>query len=699
MTDRELHTQPSVSAVPRPTAPAAAHPDLDHEGNGSLMTATIAPRPPVRTPPAPDPADRGRAWVTRLFAGDFSFPSVPARSLALADRPAAEHDAVSRAAACPDLFIVHADLGAGERVIVDLARAAPDRVLILSPDPVAADRITERLLKAGVAAMRALADDENPNRPSPTVSRATSRALGGAQTEHARRTATAAVVAAEQRVAAFAVVAKAVARLTEVGELLKKLDAETAELTRRFDRIEAEVAGEAAGAAGTAFSERMERWRVETGAVLTTVAERRTAARKLADDKETEVAALRQQYAAVSNKSGFFTRLFSKQKPAIDPEDLKKHLTTAEAELATLTTAAAARQAEADARASEFAAERQKAVAEEMTARRASVETSLAGVEAERTRALAESTALNKVIGAAVPDDDHETAERALAAARERLAEVARSGPEALARAAAEVRIVVGTPGCLDADRVFAALPDEPHFGLLVLDRAEELPESEFPRLARRSERWVLVGDASARDEPRLSNGAARSRPGRGIEVPFVARLARLLDRETWAPEGDRIVCRLAHLTPEQRRSVTCEPLADRPEIELRFAASDADPVLAEIAFPASTPLPGAKSFLFHTLGEVLLRPCGECVWAHAPDAITVTWPAADVGRDATWIDLEPGVREKVVGPGLFAYTAAVHFDPAAGWNAERAAEWLVRHLPPAAGRFVAVPRAAGPRA
>ena len=50
---------------------------------------------------------------------------------------------------------------------------------------------------------------------------------------------------------------------------------------------------------------------------------------------------------------------------------------------------------------------------------------------------------------------------------------------------------------------------------------------------------------------------------------------------------------------------------------------------------------------------------------------------AADSDRDATWIDLEPGVREKVVGTGLFAYTAAVRFDPAEGWDAEKAAAWL----------------------
>jgi hypothetical protein len=55
---------------------------------------------------------------------------------------------------------------------------------------------------------------------------------------------------------------------------------------------------------------------------------------------------------------------------------------------------------------------------------------------------------------------------------------------------------------------------------------------------------------------------------------------------------------------------------------------------------------------------------------------------------------LEPGVREKVVGVGCAAFTAAVSFDPAAGWDAEKAAAWLDRHLPaPSAGRYATVPR------
>lgn len=653
------------------------------------MSVTIATRTSIRTQPAlADPADRARAWLGRLFAGDFAFPTIPVVALPAADRHPAEHDALSRALGCRDLFVVHADPAAGERIIADLVRHAPDRVLILTPAPAAADHLTERLLKCGAAVVRALADDENPTRPSPAVSKVTSVGLGVVQADHDRRAALAAVAAAEGRIGAFAVVSKAVARLNEVNDLLAKFDTEVTDLAAARDGVEGNLAAEAKGATPTAFTDALEKVQLAFTVEFNDLCARKGAADEAVRAKEAEALALRSQHAA-AGKNGFFTRLFSKPKAGTDPDDLKRHLDTVEAELVALKAVAATADATATARRVAYEADHAKVAADELAARRAAAEAALAAAEAERDRARAEAAALNKAISVAVPHDDYTTAARELAAARERAAEAARTGPEALARVTAGLRAVVGTPGSL-TDPIFTAFPDEPPFGLLILDRAEELPEAEFPRLARLAERWVLVGDTAPRDERPL-NG--RPRPGRPAEVPFVCRVAKLLDRETWAPEGDRLVCRLQHLSPEQRRHVAREPLADRPEIELRFVDAGGEPLLAEIVFPGATAIPDAKSFLFHTLNEVLLRPCGEAVWSHAPGAITATFPLSD-GPHAVWIDLEPGVREKVSGAGLFAYTAAVAFDPAAGWDADRAAEWLAARLPPPPiGRFAPVPR------
>ena len=100
------------------------------------------------------------------------------------------------AAACPDLFLIHAlDSVVGERVIGELARLTSGHVLILSPDPATADRLTERLARFG--ALRALADDENPIRPSPVVAKVTSAALGTGRLEQLKREAMESAAAAE----------------------------------------------------------------------------------------------------------------------------------------------------------------------------------------------------------------------------------------------------------------------------------------------------------------------------------------------------------------------------------------------------------------------------------------------------------------------------------------------------------------------
>jgi hypothetical protein len=261
---------------------------------------------------------------------------------------------------------------------------------------------------------------------------------------------------------------------------------------------------------------------------------------------------------------------------------------------------------------------------------------------------------------------------------------------------------VVGTPGSLDADPVFDNASNQnssPPFDVLILDHAEELTETDFLHLSKLAERWVLIGDVSHTETSRpTTNGAHRQGPGRtprNAGPSFTASLSRILDRETWTFETDRLVCRLAHLTPDQRRTLTREPLVDSPEVELRFASQGDEPIVAEVAFPLSMGAAAAKAFLFAQLGEILLRPCGEPVWDHTQNAITVAWPITEqLAVESTWIELEPGVRERVTCGGATAFTAAVSFDASAGWDTERATSWLREHTRvESASRFASVPR------
>ena len=665
---------PSAAAPPRPEIPDP-HPD-SATGTGP-MSATLAPPLPAapHAPSAPrSPEATGRALVARLFAGSFEFTPFAAAVPAVADRTPAERDAVARAAACPDLFAVHADPVAGGRFVADVARAATGRVLILTPNEQAADKFVERLAALDVPVLRALADGENPARGVPAAHRATSAARLSGPEEGARREAAARLAAAERRAAAFAPVAKVVARLVEAEIELTRADAARAAHVVCRARAEAEVRTEtdtpfARAAAELRATRAAERAALETE-LRATEADRAT--------KSDELAKAREQLSDAQKKPGFFARVFGgKPKPgAPDPGELERAVRALEDEVAALTARTADLSARLDAAGAAHATELEERVTAEVAARQRACDALLTATEADCARGRAEVHALKKVIAGAVPGDDPAAAEAELAAARAAHADAESAARAARGRALVEPRAVVGVPLCVGADPVFDALPADEPFDLLVLDRAELLPEPEFVRLSRLAKRWLLVGDASA---------PAPARNGRRAEVPFFARAVAALDREPLVPEGPRYVFRL--LPPVARRALTREPLADRPEIELRFVADEAEPVVAEIAFPAALPVPDAKAFLCGELSEVRLRPLGAPVW----NDLEVSWPA--VGAGGAWVNLEPSVRERVVGSGAAAFTAALNFDAAAGWTAESAAEWIASRLPPPGSRFAALPR------
>jgi hypothetical protein len=590
------------------------------------MSVTIAARSTQRQPatdsPAADPAcARAADKLANPTANLPAFAPVPFATSESCS-PAELH-AAARAAACPDLFVIHApEPAAGQRVIADIARFASGRVLVLSPDPAAADRLAERLAATGV--VRALSEAENPIRPSPVVAKLTSAALGTGRLEQLSRETSNALAAAEYRLVAL--------------DRLAALEAELAEVSIRRDRIEAEV--------------RAQLDNVDIG------------------KKETELASLRRRRKEAGDqpirKAGFFAWLLGRPKPhGLDSAEINKQVHVLEAEVAALTAA------------------RDSAIRAEVSARSAPIVARHGELSAERDHLLGE-------IGPAGRD----AVQAELAAARERAGELA--APEIVRRLLAEPRVVVGTPGSVHADPVFDAIAGEdPPFALLVLDRCEELTEHDFTRLAALATRCVLVGAADPRPHhsPAPSGNGKPHRNGRPPEARFASKLARLLDRETWVHESGRLVCRLMHFT-DLSQALSREPLIDRPEIELRFTAdAGGEPVVAEVAFPAATTIADAKSFVFHELGEVLLHPCGEMQWV---DPLTACWPAA--GDGGVWIDLEPGVREQIAGVGLVAFTAAVAFDPAQGWDRAKADAWLEKHLPrESAGRFASVPGCSSP--
>ncbi len=687
-----------------------APPESALRGDGLPMSLTLAPRPHVRAPATDElPADPVRAWLARLSTPGAELASFtptpcccPPSELTLA-----ETEAASRAIACPDLFIIHApDFTVRERVISAIARlssAETGRCLVLCPNPIAADRLTERLAKSDdTCVVRALAEDENPVRPTPLVAKVTSAAIGTTRADRLKRDAAAVVAAADARLMGLE-------KLTELARRVTQLDAEIAEHLSRREAIEVAVRGEV----NTPFADRLAAQKNAHEQLVARLTSEIEVLSHSSKEKEAALVAVRQQHAdataETAKKPGFIARLFGGGKSCPDPAELEKHIQTLQADIAAIVTNSDGLKAKLTEAATTGTAEREQAIQQEVAARRVEVDSHVAALTAEQGRIRAEAEALGTTLAVVDQSCDELTrtqysATLALVQAKELAAEVNQTAAETTRRFLTKIPVVVGTPGSLYVDPVFGRDPANDGgapFALLVLDQAEELGEQEFIQLAKLASRWVLIGDTAPTEEPKphLNGTGPRHGParnGRPIEVPFTTRLARLLDRETWAVEGDRLVCRLIHTTPDQRRDFTREPLLDRPEIELRFLVDAAGELaLAEVAFPGSAGMATAKSFLFHQLGEVLLRPFGALLWEQTPSCVSACWPEADrATTDATWIDLEPGVRERVVGVGVTAFTSAVSFDLTADWNAERAEAWLNERLrTESAGRFAVVPR------
>ena len=240
---------------------------------------------------------------------------------------------------------------------------------------------------------------------------------------------------------------------------------------------------------------------------------------------------------------------------------------------------------------------------------------------------------------------------------------------------------------------VTSALAADPHFGdnvtprttfdLLILEDAHSVTESEFLAVARRSRRWVLIGEPT--DEgPRVA-GLARPntlRPG------FFQRLWRFLHSDparlpyAWFHRDDRLVCRLRPSSAEDEKWIASEYLADRPEIELRITSPPrAAPRLVEVVFPGATPIHEAKGFIFQELDELPLQAHGSAFrWREDAEQLTLDVSDHAVANDA--VNLAEGVCERIGVHGLSGWqTCSIEFVCAAGWTRDRAERWIEERL------------------
>ncbi len=649
-----------------------------------------------------------------------------------------QRQAVARALATPDLCLIQGVPGTGKsRLIAEVVRQATlrgERVLLLAPTPPALDRVLERLgCRETLCPLRLLAPDESPEALPACVRRLTPTGRLHAFQEQTLPAARAALAQTQ------AVQARHQARQGTWAHL-EELAARHEEGTARMREVEDRRAGIAAAVEAELERAATEDTPAGFGAEWVACLGRHGETRKHLDARlavlqeevckqeaelrqvESDLAGVRPLAEALRGRrwwTGTWWRAFFRRgEVRARCADLERDREIRRAALDKLEQERAgtlAEQAEADRR---LAADRQRLAETESTRRRAACDAAVAALAAEQDRDRDEwARAVESLDGDGLRPANLSAA--SVAAAREawsrqreqhnRQEVFARQWLEAVEEAAATLpehlagcaNVVAATTAGLAGDAVFGGA-NSPVFDLLVLDEAHQVTESEATAAARRARRWLLVGEPplseGMRDEGRgMREGhkAFRPHPSSLVPHPFFHRLWQQLHAEprrlpyAWTRRGERLVCSLRPIAPDQERCLETEPVADRPDVELRILVPPRSrrrgplpaetPRLAEVTFPAATPIEEAKAFIFRELEELPVQADGHGLrWVEQPDRVVLELAAVpQAGLVA--VPLEEGVRE-MVGPDS-GNTAALEFDRAAGWTAERAERWVGEHL------------------
>lgn len=221
-------------------------------------------------------------------------------------------------------------------------------------------------------------------------------------------------------------------------------------------------------------------------------------------------------------------------------------------------------------------------------------------------------------------------------------------------------------------------------FDLLIIDEADQLAEPTLLQLAPLAKRWVLVSNylgpipaaLAAPANPREVRPAA-AKPGvlQRLWQTLHADLAHL--PYSWRQEKGQLICQLRPLTSQERSRLERECLADSPDIELHILnVPRAEPLLAQVAFPAGTSLFDAKEFIFRELQEIPLQTAGRNGWVeeHADQFLWRMLP--DSPADCLAVNLELGLRERITG----SQTVCLEFSKS-HWSRGQVADWTQRRF------------------
>jgi hypothetical protein len=196
---------------------------------------------------------------------------------------------------------------------------------------------------------------------------------------------------------------------------------------------------------------------------------------------------------------------------------------------------------------------------------------------------------------------------------------------------------------------------------------------------------FVVAADAHTLSDAEMTSVAARGRRctwiGTLSSQSSFRRLWQNLAFEPWVREAERIVCRLRPVADHDRDRLEREPVADRPEIELRILAEPSgEPQLAEVLFPQGMQISEAKNYVFEQLGEApICNGASSGLWSEAADGIRLDLEESPNGQLSN-VPLANGIRELVESTRTGWTTCALQFTRSAGWNRESAAGWVEQH-------------------
>ncbi|MGL6072610.1 MAG: hypothetical protein ACRC8S_00480 [Fimbriiglobus sp.] len=538
----------------------------------------------------------------------------------------AELVAISGALACPDLFLIDAASGDDQLTLaLDVtmaARRTGKRILILTFEPIDADKLLTRCVEAGeTLILRSLGLGEPANQLPSLSAERTANAHSLQSIEKVRHTAQAQHRAAQEKLAHLDALRPAIEKFREAEASVSSLRSQIT------TRVPANLRNELLARYTTNIAE-MQTW----------------------SNQRDE---LRTQLAASGGLFGAMKRLFSKEDAGAKLADIEKQLQSCTEKIA--------------------ASEAELRDCEEALA-----------LEARYDEAVVQQQAAQLAITAQGYDADSEPRLRAAATtdtnhAEAVLAEIAARGSQLTDDLLAAVPLVIAPWSAIHHD---AALKADAKFDQVILTDTENLTRPDFDRLAAFCPRQVLIGDGPMRNP---------TKTGTLFQTLFEKHHIPSLRLE-----AGRLIASLLP-TPASAEWI-CEPLADNPAIELRFAQSPTGPELIEVAFAPRTTVAEAKSFLAQELGRYLLRFPEPFVaeWCETETSIIARAPSLDavlLGTGDELADLGQGITEQIHGDDAASWTVAVKFAKSADWTLESAQARLQEIGLPPPLRTVRMPR------